>query len=442
MSSGEGCGEDIVFIDGIGVPADHPIAKLDRAITALQETSLTPDDPQSASNLLRVLEHSNRRLFGCTVEAMDQIDRRNLHREDGHGSVAIQARHAAKLSGATAQGRSKTMHMLRALPIIKDALWAGTLPIDHCLLLARVYSNPRVQGAMEGRQERFLEQVAKFDFPMFEVRVREWERLVDEDGPEPAGARSHRNRDTKLVQDPIELGWELRGGFGPLDGARNAEILDIYCEAELLEDWEKARAEHGDNATAAHLPRTSAQRRADAMTRIFEEAANNDTGPVPADFTHDIVWSPDTYEEMLSRADGNTPNPLDPDTYRCETLDGVPLEPTEAFANSLVSTFRRVIVSTKGVTLEMGTKRGFTGPLRDAIRIQTDGGRCVWPGCHHRASRCETDHLRQHTDGGLTNPGNGAPLCGKHNRWKQKGFVIRRDPIGTFHVLRPAGTEI
>ena len=44
--------------------------------------------------------------------------------------------------------------------------------------------------------------------------------------------------------------------------------------------------------------------------------------------------------------------------------------------------------------------------------------------------------------GGLTSPGNGAPLCGRHNRWKQKGYRVHRWPDDTWTTTRPDGTTI
>ena len=88
---------------------------------------------------------------------------------------------------------------------------------------------------------------------------------------------------------------------------------------------------------------------------------------MPPGFCHNIVWSPDTFEELLRRIDGQEPEPLDPDTHRCETIDGVQLEPTEAITNALVNNVRRVVVDAAEVTLDMGRKRLFTGALRDAL---------------------------------------------------------------------------
>jgi hypothetical protein len=144
---------------------------------------------------------------------------------------------------------------------------------------------------------------------------------------------------------------------------------------------------------------------------------------------------------MASRFDGNPPKPFDIDGFRCETIDGDPLEPYEAFANSLVNQIRRVVVDAKGVVIDLGRARFFTGAARDAVQLAGDG-ECDWKGCWVKASMCETDHLHEHGRGGRTCPGNGAPCCGRHNRWKQKGYRVWRDDTGTIHITRPDGSEI
>ena len=68
--------------------------------------------------------------------------------------------------------------------------------------------------------------------------------------------------------------------------------------------------------------------------------------------------------------------------------------------------------------------------------------RCYWPGCNVHISRCQADHLDPRRNGARTNPGNGGPACGRHNRLKEHGYTARRDPRGRMHVHRPDGTEI
>ena len=247
-------------------------------------------------------------------------------------------------------------------------------------------------------------------------------------------------RKATLKQDPLTLTWGLEGRFASQMGAQVEEIFAHYRAAELAADWDKARAEHGDEACAADLPRTADQRSADALWQVFQDAASAPNTAVPPDFCHDIVWSSDAYEEMLRRLDGEPVRPLDPDTYRCETLTGIPLEPYEAAAHSLVSKVRRVVVDAAGTVIDLGTARNFTGSARKAVQLHST--HCVWRGCHVPVDRCQTDHTLAHGRGGRTNPGNGAPLCGRHNRLKETGYRLWRDPTGQWHTYRPDGTEI
>lgn len=423
------------------VADDSAFAALAEAVDGVLGSGLCPASGADAAGLLQVLEREARRLHAAAVEAMHQIELGGLHRTDGHGTVKAQARHVNRLSNGEASNRAKTMRMLAALEEVKAALWAGQIGIDQVQLLARVHANPRVCGAMQQRQGWFIEQAGQLPYAMFEIKVREWERLIDEDGPEPENERTHRRRRARLAQDPIDLSWELVAQFGAMQGMAMSEIWEHYVDAEWHADWEKAAAEHGDQAAVAHLARTDGQRRADALWQIFQDAAGADGSAVPPGFCHNILWSAEAYEEMLRRFAGAAPRPHDPDTYRCQTIDGVPLEPTEAAANAMVGAVRRVVINANGVVLDMGHKRFFTGALRDAINLQSSG-RCVWPGCQVPATRCEADHMHDHSRGGLTNPGNGAPLCGRHNRWKQKRYTLWRDPTGQWHTTRPDGTPI
>jgi hypothetical protein len=138
-------------------------------------------------------------------------------------------------------------------------------------------------------------------------------------------------------------------------------------------------------------------------------------------------------------SDGRIEQPLDLEMV-CETADGIPIAPSEAILNALVSEFRRVVVDSAGTVIDLGAARRFTGSARLAAQLQA--ARCVRTGCVVRTSRCEIDHTRAHSDGGSANPGNGAPLCGRHNREKQRGFTVWRSPDGEWHTFRPDGTEI
>jgi len=422
------------------VRESSPLARIRADLGRLREQGLSPADSVDAAELLAELEAIDRQAKALSIDVMHAVDRAGLHYNDGHASAKIMARHVVKLSGAEAMGRDRCRRMFVHLELVANAFRSGTVGTDQVMLLARVWANPRVRDAMVDRQDKFLADARRLSFPRFRDRLLEWQRLTDEDGAEPERDRTFENRNAQLTQNHFDQSWDLKGIFGAEDGAAMSEVLAAYVQALFDADWAEARGRLGDAACTADLSRTDSQRRADALRQIFADAVANKAGMAPSRFVHNIVWSADAWEEMVRRYCGAKPTPFNVDTFRCETADGVTLDPTEAFANAFQNKIRRLIVDAKGVPLDMGRARSFTGLLRDAIRMT--GRECYWPGCWVPASRCETDHLHDYAKGGRTCPGNGGPGCGRHNRWKQKGYTVHRDDSGKIHVHRPDGTEI
>ena len=122
-------------------------------------------------------------------------------------------------------------------------------------------------------------------------------------------------------------------------------------------------------------------------------------------------------------------------------MDGHPVDPTEAVAHALLDRVRRAVVGADSVTIDLGRlQRLFTGPAALTARLNTT--HCYWPGCHVPVTDCQIDHRKPWAHGGATNPANAGPLCGRHNRHKEHGYTVWRDPPGHWHVYRPDGVEI
>ena len=420
------------------------LALLWAGIDQLAAVEASTVDDEGLQAAWEELERLGRARSAAEVALLAEIDRRGLHQADGHNSVRTMARFTAKLSRGEAARRDQTMRVCRDLPQLAATWRDGAISDCQVALLGRVHANPRVRELMPEFENWFVDEATDApSFRSFEQRVRHWERLADQDGPEPP---DHDRRDAKLIQNDLDLSWDLTGNWASLEGAALDEIFQHYVQAEWLADWEKARAEHGDAACEADLARTARQRRADALAQIFRDAAASPEGAVPARFMHNIVWSASTFEAMVGALatndrSGSAGPPLDLDDHRCSTIDGTPVDPTEAIVNALLNQVRRVVVDARGSVIDLGAARTFTGSARQAVQLQST--HCVWPGCSVPATQCEIDHLKAHAQGGRTNPGNGAPLCGRHNRWKQKGFTVSRDPTaGTWRTTRPDGSEI
>ena len=81
----------------------------------------------------------------------------------------------------------------------------------------------------------------------FAAKLKTWEDLNDQDGPEPEAERHHRNRRYRFVKG-FDKAWGGEHHHGSSQGSGMHDIFQHYLEAETLADWDKARAEHGDEA--------------------------------------------------------------------------------------------------------------------------------------------------------------------------------------------------
>ena len=127
---------------------------------------------------------------------------------------------------------------------------------------------------------------------------------------------------------------------------------------------------------------------------------------------------------------------------RCETSTGAKIHPTVALRALLTGHIRRVVIDSRGVVINHGTKqRLFTGPARAAAMLLATT--CTHPGCRLPARFCEVDHIDEWANGGTTDQHNAAIQCGAHNRFKhQQRWTTRRDQHGRTYTLKPDGTII
>ena len=192
------------------------------------------------------------------------------------------------------------------------------------------------------------------------------------------------------------------------------------------------------------VERTRTQRRADAIWAIFNAAIAVPANAKSPEPVVNINVDQNTFEEHLEALlNGTTPpapNPAD-FTRRCTTDSGVPVDPFIAVVAALMGHVRRVVMNSKGVTIDQGRReRLFKGSVRTAVFL-TLGRRCIWPGCG-RTLGIQIDHTTDFQHDGHTCTANADPLCNWHNPFKNHGYRITRDDTGAWHTHRPDGTEI
>ncbi|MGI8939637.1 MAG: hypothetical protein ACR2JF_15775 [Iamia sp.] len=157
----------------------------------------------------------------------------------------------------------------------------------------------------------------------------------------------------------------------------------------------------------------------------------------------------DTFERIAAQLAGHEPSPLaqalspfPSPSHRCSTLDGNPVEVTEAVAAALIGHIRRVVIGADSVVIDMGRKRRlFTGPA--ALAVKLSNTTCFRPGCQVPVTDCQSDHLRpwstraDGSGGGCTCPGNGGLWsCRLRETQPDQGTRLHGPPRPHRHLAR------
>ena len=467
-----------------------------RGLERLREVDLAPSDGVAGIELVRAVEVVGRQVAALQTEVVAAVDRSGVHAGDGHRSAKVMVRHVANLSDAEAGRRDRRARCLAGLPVVAEAFAEGRVGVPQVDRVARVAANPRVRDQLWDLDGDLAVVARRLPYREFDRVLANWEAMVDEDGARDRNQAAHDARDSSLVQD-FDGTWSDRGRCSALAGAQQRAVRDAFVAAELDADWCEARARLGDAATYGDLARTEAQRRADALSAIHDAAAEVFAGrPGGHRIVTNAMIDQRTFEREVVRLAGGTPPPRRPDltlrdlapggmfdadtdigcggfwdggsdgdevargasndgagesdrgwspggdgAFRCDTLEGWRLEPTEAVAAALLGHVRRVVYGADAVVIDQGrTQRCFTGAAQVAARFASQV--CIWPGCGRSVVHSQVDHLNAWHEGGRTDQANGAILCGRHNRLKEHGYTVVRAPDGSFTVTRPDGTTI
>lgn len=390
--------------------------------------------------LLAEVTRAERELLATQTDLLDVMDDRADFATDGHRGLKNMVVAQTNCDMASAGFKVRAMKALRALPEVRAMLAAGTIGVAQIHTLASAYGNPRVRADLPKIEDQLVAWAA-WDWVEFDRCVDEFVRLVDTDGAEQRARRAHDDRNFRHAH----TGGSYHGthSCGAAQGAAIDRVLDHFERAEFDADWNDAKERVGEKVATSDLARTHQQRRADAFHAMCLAAAGATPGLRPPAPLVNVMMDQRTLDETIEWVTTGVwpaPDLSDLASRRCHTTDGVPIPPTDALAAMLQGHVRRVVVD-GGVTIDMGRRqRLFRGNNRDAAMIRTT--HCVWAGCDLPTSRCEADHVTEWAANGRTNAADGVPLCGRHNKWKSRGYAIVHAPDGTWHTLRPDGTDI
>lgn len=385
------------------------------------------------------IEQLRRQSEAAATAVADHLDQAQPFRDQGFFTAKAWMKHHLQLSGVEAHGRVQQARLRRSVQVWNHALGGGQVGVAQTRLMSRIASNPRIPEAVlsEGVW-RLMSDAMDVSYDEFERRALTWEALADPIGAATRAERAHERRAASIQQSPGG-GWSLHATLNEVGGPEFLEIFSCYVDREFAGDWSEATTRLGEgNVDVAALRRTEAQRRADALLEMARAAA-----ACPPDAKRPLPTVNFVIDATTAAAAADD-EPIDPSRYHeviSRTDRGNRVDPAAIIGVSLWSLIRRVVVDAKGVAIDLGrTSRLFTGFAREAVMLLEPT--CIWPGCDQPHTWCHADHLTSWTTRGPTAPDNGAPLCPRHNYFKERGFTVFRDDLGTWRIIGPDGTTI
>jgi hypothetical protein len=416
------------------------VESIENAVAALEQ-SLAADPHSLADETLRqlvpVVQRARNLLDAADVRLVGVFDARKLGDADGLTTTQWLTHHT-RVPVIDARERIRAAVSLRSLPHTETAFADGRIGKAHVLALVRLHSG-RTADALEEGEDYLVDHAADDEYATFEQILRAWRLAADPDGPEPRCPR--RRFDLRRSPDGE---WDGRLLAPADEGAAIDAALAPFERIEWERDLAEARRIHGLDAAAHHLPRTASERRLAALLALVSRGAGSPDGTREPKPLVNIVVTQAAFERALAQAAGLPVEPLDPTRaheFDCRLIDGTPIDPATMLRHALTGFVRRVVIQSPGIITNIGRRqRLFTGPMRHAILSLVP--HCGFPGCTVPARNCEVDHRHRWRHGGHTTPENGAPLCDRHQKPKERGFTDHRNPDGTWTWHRPDGTRL
>ena len=347
-----------------------------------------------------VLHRQLARLEAVTTRATAAFDAGGTWEADGARSAGSWVAFRCRLPAVTARLRVRVGRALRHMPEVEAAWLAGEINDAHAGPLAAART-PVTAECFERDEAMLVGEASRLSHQQFMKVLAYWCQLADPDGAEADAEAQHGARRLHLSQGFGGM-WFLDGLLDSIGGTAVAEALR-RIEDELFEaDWAAARERVGEGVTLDDLPRTPAQRRADALVEMARRAGAVAPGARLPEPLFSVLLG---YETFAGRI--------------CELADGTVVTPGSLVPWLDEAWIERVVFDGPDRVKNVGVRRRlFTGATRRAVEVRDR--QCFDELCDVPAERCEIDHIQAYAEGGLTVDENGRAACGYHNRRRHR----------------------
>lgn len=364
-----------------------------KEVVALDAAAMTDDE---LSDLVVELQRQRDALEAAHTRMARAWDARRVWASDGakSGTTWLAKRTRAPKSrcgGLLWLGR-ETAHVR----LLAAAWEAGEVGADHVRRLVDAH-NARTAEAFDRDLPMLLDLAMSLTFAEFTQALDYWSLHADPDGASESNVE-RRERRRASFDETITGMWT---GSQLLDPMSGTIVADEWrrLEKELFEaDWAEAKARLGREPKLFELARTPDQRRADSLVEMARRSSRpDDQAGRPARPLFTILFGAEQFAHL------------------CQLASGQVLSPSALVPWIAEADLERILFDGgPSRVIEVSWKRTFEGALRRLIQVRDQF--CYHPYCDVPADRCQVDHIKPHSQGGVTAQWNGRLACGFHNR--------------------------
>ena len=360
-----------------------------------------------------VIVHRERSRLGVAfAELLAEWDTRRIWESDGSRSPAHRLARETRSSVGAAREDLRRARRVRHLPLVREAVAAGMLSLDHLDLLGHV--NTAERRHLFARDEALLvRKCSELSYADGARLVRYWAGHADETlADQRAATRPADDADDDAAAAPDDANAPPDDEYeahAPTTGSRlhasrtldEALVIDGTLDAidgTIVENELDRLADEIRLADRqAGIDRSPAQRRAAALVEMARRSATApEHGRRPRPLFTVLVG-----ERSLDRL--------------CELSNGIVLTPAALLPHLTEADIESVLFDGPSTIVAVSSRRTFTGAVRRAVQVRDRR-------CRHRsdcdvpADDCDVDHIVPASKGGPTSQFNGRLGCKVHNR--------------------------
>ncbi|MGY1815633.1 DUF222 domain-containing protein [Blastococcus sp. SYSU D00820] len=322
---------------------------------------------------------------------------------DGLKAMTSWLKGHCRMAGPEALRLVRNGRALEHLPALAEAFAAGLVSAQQVHVAADAVTPARLaaaaaQGVDLAVIDAVLTQVA-IDQPVEDLVkvVKKYVDNLDPDGPEPDPTELRELHLTRNGDGTLSI----RGLLDPVAGEKLQTAIEAHTQADRPA---------GDE-------RTRAQRQADALVQVVDNALASGSLPVLRTRKPQVLATiplSDLASADVSRGAGRMGF-------------GAGISAARARWLACDGEITRLVMGPDGQPLDVGrTARVVPPHLRRAVEARD--GACVFAGCTAPTHRCDVHHLVHWIDGGATSLDNSALLCERHHTTVHSGFRVERQP--------------